>query len=386
MRSRKNKLHLFLIIAVMAVLIFSCSKKQIGNIQITKENGVTIVSNPVQPLFPRAKLIYEEELSIGQEEGDTNFVLYRVTSVRADEEGNIFVMNSGSYQVRVFDKNGKFIRAFGKKGQGPGEFVSNFLQFDTDGRGNVYVSDFQTRRIEKFSPEGELLQELNLKEKFPRTFSVTQNGDVCCSFPDYEKSSKERRVLFQRIDFTGKVLTDFGTVPDFKMKPIRSGKQSVIIMTGMERGPEWEYDKNGFFYFGTKDKYEISVSSPENRLLRIIRHKWTPIKVTSADKEKIRESYKNFPMDVSDKIEIPDEKQSFEKFFIDDRQYFWIKSPVRFGTEGSTFDVFNPEGKYFYRVNLPFKPSYIKNGKIYTHESNEDGVEIVKRYGYRWEK
>ena len=83
----QNKIFTLPFLILLLNLIFVCSKKESGDIQISEENGITFISNPAQPIYPDAKLIYEEELCIGQEEGDTNYIFYRVGGIQADEEG-----------------------------------------------------------------------------------------------------------------------------------------------------------------------------------------------------------------------------------------------------------------------------------------------------------
>ena len=44
-----------------------------------------------------------------------------VGQITSDSDGCLFVADSKYFKIFVFDQNGKFIRAFGKKGEGPGE-------------------------------------------------------------------------------------------------------------------------------------------------------------------------------------------------------------------------------------------------------------------------
>lgn len=41
-----------------------------------------------------------------------------------DSEGNLYILDEYDCKISVFDMGGKFLRAFGRKGQGPSEFVS----------------------------------------------------------------------------------------------------------------------------------------------------------------------------------------------------------------------------------------------------------------------
>ena len=76
--------------------------------------------------------------------------------------GTIFVADGhgGDTNARIvkFDKNGKFIKAWGKKGTGPGEFDQpHGLAMDSVGR--LYVADRANSRIQIFDQDGKFLAE-----------------------------------------------------------------------------------------------------------------------------------------------------------------------------------------------------------------------------------
>jgi streptogramin lyase len=76
--------------------------------------------------------------------------------------GDIFVADGhgGNTNARVvkFDKNGKFIKTWGKKGTGPSEFdTPHSLAMDSAGR--LFVADRSNRRIQIFDQDGNYLTE-----------------------------------------------------------------------------------------------------------------------------------------------------------------------------------------------------------------------------------
>jgi hypothetical protein len=67
---------------------------------------------------------YREELRIGKVDGTGPDVFGRVVALEVDDRKRIYVLDSQNHQVAVFDSLGRVVRAFGKRGQGPGEFES----------------------------------------------------------------------------------------------------------------------------------------------------------------------------------------------------------------------------------------------------------------------
>lgn len=81
------------------------------------------------------------------------------TDIAVTPAGDIFI-SDGYKNTRVvhFDKQGRFVKQWGKPGVGPGEF-SLVHSIVADSQGRLYVADRDNARIEVFSPQGEFLAE-----------------------------------------------------------------------------------------------------------------------------------------------------------------------------------------------------------------------------------
>lgn len=71
-------------------------------------------------------------------------------------EGDLLVADTFNARIQRFDRNGKFIRAWGRVGAGPGEFLHHgyVARLDVDAAGNVYVREFDGGRIQKYAADG----------------------------------------------------------------------------------------------------------------------------------------------------------------------------------------------------------------------------------------
>ncbi|MGB8784083.1 MAG: SMP-30/gluconolactonase/LRE family protein [Terriglobales bacterium] len=96
------------------------------------------------------------------------------TSVAVDQDGNVYVTDMLNYRIEVFDADGKFIRAFGKHGDGPGYFaMPKGIAVDCDG--HIWVTDSMQNRVHLFTQEGDLLMWMGNKQgALPGTFSGLQ--------------------------------------------------------------------------------------------------------------------------------------------------------------------------------------------------------------------
>src|SRR5262245_53366362 len=78
----------------------------------------------------------------------------RPSDVAWDSAGNIFVADGlGNARIAKFDKEGKFVKSWGKRGSGNGEF-GNVHSIAVDAQGNVYAGDSINKRIQVFDNDG----------------------------------------------------------------------------------------------------------------------------------------------------------------------------------------------------------------------------------------
>ncbi len=76
----------------------------------------------------------------------------------ADPKGFVFVADTGRHRIVKFDPKGLQVRAFGIKGDKPGQF-NEPIGLALDQAGNLYVADRLNFRIQVFNSEGQYLRE-----------------------------------------------------------------------------------------------------------------------------------------------------------------------------------------------------------------------------------
>lgn len=124
-----------------------------------------------------------------------------------DQKGNIYVADGSNYRVQVFDAQGRYVRQWGKQGQGEGEFQVPWT-IAIDGQDNIYVGDF-TGYIQKFDSNGKFLGKLGAGQGTGTAqFSVAVHDvEADAQGNIYAADFKLPRVM--KFDPTGKFLAEW---------------------------------------------------------------------------------------------------------------------------------------------------------------------------------
>jgi DNA-binding beta-propeller fold protein YncE len=129
-------------------------------LRIDAEDNIWITdigSHLVLKLDPNGKVL----LVLGRVNlaAEGSWVFNRPTDVAFGRNGEIYVADGyGNSRVVKFDRDGNFIKAWGKYGTGEGEFnLPHSIVIDNEGR--VYVADRENQRIQIFDADGHFLRQ-----------------------------------------------------------------------------------------------------------------------------------------------------------------------------------------------------------------------------------
>ena len=126
-------------------------------------------------------------------------------SITEHPNGRVFVADSASHCIHVFNADFSYLQSFGGKGDAPGQFNQpHSLAFDSSGNG--YVSDSMNHRIQKFTIDGGLLNIFG-KGDGSEASHLTQPTALCISSYDTIFVADEcRRTRIAVFDVQGDLL------------------------------------------------------------------------------------------------------------------------------------------------------------------------------------
>lgn len=138
------------VLVFMVMLVIGCNKRP--EIYSRKQN----IRYSFQPLG-RVVLHYTDSMFVG-----------RLYSFAVFRDGRLSVGDNLHSEVKIFSRDGKFIKSISRKGSGPGETRS--LQWHCiDDSGRVWISDYGLRRVSVYDTSGSV----------QGMWSVLENCDYC---------------------------------------------------------------------------------------------------------------------------------------------------------------------------------------------------------------
>jgi len=131
------------------------------------------------------------------------------TDVAIGADGSVYVSDGyGNNRVVQFSSEGRYIREWGRKGNGPGEFnLPHSIAVDSVGR--LYVADRGNARVQVFDSAGRFLREWR-DSTLGRPWAVRVASDGLVYLVDGGDQHPPERARIHMVTLDGKVVASFG--------------------------------------------------------------------------------------------------------------------------------------------------------------------------------
>ncbi|MBE0711652.1 MAG: 6-bladed beta-propeller [Candidatus Aminicenantes bacterium] len=377
MNMRKGRV-VFVVLGSLAIIVSALA----GQYKVKTENGVTIVTNGKKPDPPKGaptKLILEEIYTVGGGDApDSSFV--EISALDVLKDGTVYVLDTKDSRVKAFDATGKFLRAFGRAGQGPGELNQPVGILITP-ENEVLVEDALNQRLAIFALDGTFSRHIStgkalglsgirmdsLGRIVARSMGLGEAGKMSMDVKTYDKD------LNPKIKLTS---FEFPISLQAKINPF-----SAMNLN-------YELDGQGFLYFNGQRGYEIKILSFEGQLLKTIGREYDPVAITQKDKDEMLALIPNVSgVNVKDMILFPDYFPPFGNFVLADEGRLLVRTYEKGRAKKEYYwDVFDAEGRYIAKVPIVHEIRLWRDGKAYFFVEDEDGYKTLRCCRARWEK
>ena len=382
MNNKAKIVSIFLFFFIFMMFV-SCGQKQ-DKVERIIEDGVEVVINHLEPYKIKGEpsnLLLEEELLIDMESKEIEETgLVDIDYFDIDSKGNIYIVNIVSTEpkyklVLKFDRKGKFISSFGRKGQGPGE-VQFVLYFGIDSQDRIIISDHMNKKVLFFSKDGGLIKETAYGLYFYSMFPLENEKYLFIrSLADLENKRPSRSLRICNSKFDGRKELDAYYYSD----PSKGMRVSSDIF-------EWRIFNRNIYAVNEQRGYEILMYDLDGNLKRKIKREYTPLKYPEDLKKRYIERY-----GTTRKINFPDNLPPFQSFFGDDDGRLFVMTYEKGEKPGEyVFDIFNSEGVFVQRKNLIILNNWelqakAKRGCLYCVREKESGYKELVVSKMKWE-
>jgi len=134
-----------------------------GNVWVTDVGRAQGIGQTVLKFSPSGELLMT--LGTPGVAGSAPGQFEQPSDVTVAPNGDVYVTDGhrgggaavGNARIQMFDRDGRFLTMWGRKGMGPGEFDMPHA-IDLDSKGRVFVADRQNNRVQVFDADGDLVE------------------------------------------------------------------------------------------------------------------------------------------------------------------------------------------------------------------------------------
>lgn len=354
---KKQYSWIFKVFLMLPVIFsFFCGSEnppQKGTVIYEKDN-VTYVENPASQTVDPPVYELSEVLSIGSGEdgkNDENYVFVRPRRLAVDGNGHIYVMDCRKLSVFAFDEKGVFLRKYGRRGEGPGEFVI-MLDFAVDDRNRMlHILDLKHNKISRFLLDGTLHSEIKVDKFVERLFLA--DGNTYYIVGNVRDENDKELINIIKYSLDGKKLATSSTFPRSNYIIINKGDTVFTLQTPFDENFIIAHSPNGNIFWGMTDDYRFEVYNPVFRKVKIIKKDVSDrVKVTIEEKEQFLKERKEklmrggFDPSVIDSSiidRLPDYYPIYYSFWFDGDGRLWVPL-IRKDDQIQYIDIFDREG------------------------------------------
>jgi len=319
----------YIYIALILFALTACTGEtgsEIDENRISGDDHIVVTATE-----PEYQIVLEHQVTINQlnEPHIQNFwTLY------TDDDGNIYWQDNRIAKLHQYSPEGEYVRSFGEKGKGPGEF--EYLESSSISGDAIIMLDWFSQLVHIFNRHsGKLLksgtlERINTRDLYSLIHRILADTDsTFIGIPEYNSWSSKDSLSLQRYTTSGKLLADrLITVPFGDALESRSGGVSRRTPASFNAKSEVALlPDGGFVHSYAADPVFNVYDSAGNRTQSIIID-FQPVELTRAHIDTLIK--KSHPMidlgtAVIDADQIPDRWPVWSQYFVSGDGNLWVE-------------------------------------------------------------
>jgi hypothetical protein len=348
---------------------------------------VAEVKNQDNPRFGEGSVILEKIWSL--EEIDEQ-VIGEAPMVMVREDGYIYTFLRRHNINYLLDPQGKLIRKFANRGEGPGE-VKRQMGYYSVGE-HLIIGD--TEKLIYFTREGEYVKSLrNNNFRNEPVFFLNERQIVTTS--KVSLNADDRKGYLRTKDLVTGEMKTIANFDLFKRATVGNNRRRMVLMSESLTPVPVVGNDSSCIYYGMNHTYRIHVSGLSGNQVSVFSLDRPNKKVSLEEKRKRFSRTRSIPESARDQFikNLPDELTHFVRIEVHQKLLFIFPSYFNRKNE-QQMDIFSKGGKYLYRtfVTLPKGQVFhgmvrmnpiIKDQYIYITAEDKEGEISFTKYKYQ---
>lgn len=198
-------------------------------------------------------LIYEQPEAVGVQyapfpEGSEEYLAAPTAFVVA-QNGHLYVLDTKTCRIHIWDKLGKYIKSFGQKGEGPGEMQFPYKADVT--ATSLWVHDL-AGKMNQFDLDGKYIKTFHLQRPRMRTFSAISD-ELFLVTTRRQENAHDIFNRFELVNTEGKTVKTLAEIRNESFLSPREGDNHATVKA-FPPVPEIQKDNQGNIFFGFSQK------------------------------------------------------------------------------------------------------------------------------------
>ncbi len=378
-----------IMLALILVLLFCFCGVRSDKVEKNTEDGVEVVFNHLKPYKLKGQpstFTLEEAFTIDFEKEDlASLGIGEVQGFDVDSKGSVYCLTES--QIFKFDNQGHFIRKFGQKGQGPGEFIYPEEWWVTE-NDEFALYDRANSKFIFFKADGELLKEIKVTSK------MLTAGMVSLVLPGSEGFLFDENLFDREVDNFNVQLVildaDFNKIKVLKEKVNRANpfKSAKINLFTTNIRCQISGDK---IYSTSQESpdFEINIYNFQGKNIKTIRKEFKKVRTPEDYKTERMDWYMESPMYRVHKMKayFPEFLPAIKNFFVDTQGRIYVETyEDGESPDEEMVDIFNAEGIFIGRTSLKKAQSKkFKIDRMHALYEKESGFQKLVASNMIWE-
>ena len=350
-----------------------------------------VIENPEKPPVDGAgRIVHLEEVLCIQDTGDEYYFRYP-SNLKIAPDGSIFVTDWSSGLLARFDTNGKFLRNYFRKGQGPGELSSiGDYYFDDD---KIIIYDASLKKILWLDSNCDIAKEFKVR-KMARTFDFKLYHKDKYYFIQCDVPFESTKPTYVDVPYQ---LVAVNEDPDIVDLLVSFVLKTYVVASGGGGGGYFQIDRmitapfaNRYLFLSHSQEYLLKVFDAEkNRIIRSFTRDYKRVKPSAEYKAMMKKG--GVVVGGKHYTEPPRKyRNDIQNLFVNQNK-IWVMTSTEDKKKGILFDVFDLEGALVDQFYLKFSeenfPKYGGGSRmmfsgefLYQIESTPEETYVIKKY------